>query len=224
MADEKRIIEFEPSTGMENDDWFAVDSPTVGTRKVQASEILSDVTADITTISDDMATVHSDITSLGSRIDSTQAMVSEAYDSTATYAVGDYCIYQNTLYVCTTAVESAEAFDSTKWTPTSVDEIATTINSNLADYNMFTNIGTTLASNANLNDITTFGIYNFSGNTQSNIPSGLVAGSSCNLYVLPRGGVTTRVFQIILHYSSTANEIYMRAMTGATSWSAWTKL
>ena len=31
------------------------------------------------------------------------------------YAVGDYCIYNNTLYRCTTAIETAISFDTTKW-------------------------------------------------------------------------------------------------------------
>ena len=37
------------------------------------------------------------------------------YDNTATYSVGDYVIYNNVLYVCNTAVSTAEDFDSNKW-------------------------------------------------------------------------------------------------------------
>ena len=48
--------------------------------------------------------------------------ISDEYDSTATYSVGDYCIYQGTLYKCTTAVSTAEAFDSTKWSSTIVTD------------------------------------------------------------------------------------------------------
>lgn len=50
--------------------------------------------------------------------------IDDAYDDTATYAVGDYAIYNNTLYKCITAVTSAEPFDSSKWSSVSVmDEI-----------------------------------------------------------------------------------------------------
>lgn len=42
------------------------------------------------------------------------------YDSTLTYAVGDYVIYDGLLYKCTTAVETAEEFDSNKWNKTDV--------------------------------------------------------------------------------------------------------
>lgn len=38
-----------------------------------------------------------------------------AYDSTATYSVGDYVTYEYNLYQCTTAVTTAGAFDPSKW-------------------------------------------------------------------------------------------------------------
>lgn len=43
-----------------------------------------------------------------------------AYDATATYSVGDYVTYNKTLYRCTTAITTAEAFDDTKWTAVKV--------------------------------------------------------------------------------------------------------
>lgn len=42
------------------------------------------------------------------------------YDATATYSVGDYVTYNKTLYRCTTAITTAEAFDNTKWTAVKV--------------------------------------------------------------------------------------------------------
>lgn len=41
--------------------------------------------------------------------------IADVYDSAETYAVGDYSIYQNTLYKCTTAINVGETFDPTKW-------------------------------------------------------------------------------------------------------------
>lgn len=38
------------------------------------------------------------------------------YDATATYAVGDYVIYEGQLYRCTTAIETAEAWTASHWT------------------------------------------------------------------------------------------------------------
>ena len=49
----------------------------------------------------------------------------DAYDDTATYAVGDLCIYNNALYKCTTAITTAEAWNASHWTATSIaDEIS----------------------------------------------------------------------------------------------------
>lgn len=46
--------------------------------------------------------------------------VSDAYDDTATYDVGDYCIYNSVLYKCNTAIAVAESFTPAKWTATTV--------------------------------------------------------------------------------------------------------
>jgi len=43
-------------------------------------------------------------------------MMADVYDATATYAYGDYCIYQNDFYKCTTAITTAEAWNSGHWT------------------------------------------------------------------------------------------------------------
>lgn len=39
----------------------------------------------------------------------------DTYSDSSTYAVGDFTIYNGVMYVCDTAVETPEAFDSTKW-------------------------------------------------------------------------------------------------------------
>lgn len=46
----------------------------------------------------------------------------DEYDSTATYEIGDFCIYNNKLYRCTTAISTAEAWNSSHWEETSVEE------------------------------------------------------------------------------------------------------
>ena len=46
--------------------------------------------------------------------------LADAYDATATYAVGDYCIHDNQLYKCNTAITTPEAFNSNHWTATSI--------------------------------------------------------------------------------------------------------
>ena len=39
----------------------------------------------------------------------------EAYDSTATYAVGEFCTYNSKLWMCTTAIATAEAWNADHW-------------------------------------------------------------------------------------------------------------
>jgi hypothetical protein len=55
------------------------------------------------------------------------------YDATATYAVGDYCIYENYAYICTVAITTAEAWTAAHWNQTSVIEQNNELKSNLAN-------------------------------------------------------------------------------------------
>lgn len=61
-----------------------------------------------------------EVTANAEAIEATQDMISDAYDPTATYAVGDYCIYNNILYRCNTAIATGEAFTPAKWDATTV--------------------------------------------------------------------------------------------------------
>ena len=54
------------------------------------------------------------------------------YDATATYNLGDRCVYQGAMYECTTAITIAEDWDSTHWTAKSVDDLIGNINTALA--------------------------------------------------------------------------------------------
>ena len=47
--------------------------------------------------------------------DANGAIGASNYDSTATYAVNDICIYNNKLYKCKTAISTAEAWNSSHW-------------------------------------------------------------------------------------------------------------
>lgn len=55
----------------------------------------------------------------------------QEYDSTKTYAVGDFVIYNQLLYKCTTTISTAEAFNSSKWKQTTCGEEISATNSNL---------------------------------------------------------------------------------------------
>ena len=44
------------------------------------------------------------------------------YDNSSTYSVGDYTRYLDKVYKCNTAIETAEDFDNSKWTQSTVLE------------------------------------------------------------------------------------------------------
>lgn len=53
-----------------------------------------------------------------------KGLVADSYNEAGTYSVGDYCVYDNKLYRCITAITSAESFNADKWTETQVcDEV-----------------------------------------------------------------------------------------------------
>lgn len=49
-----------------------------------------------------------------------ETVIAPEYDDTATYAVGDYVMYDGELYECNTTIAVAEAWDSTHWTSTTL--------------------------------------------------------------------------------------------------------
>jgi len=56
-----------------------------------------------------------------------------AYDATATYAVGDLCIYDGILYECTTAITTAEAWDAAHWKIGNFGEKVSDLSRHLSD-------------------------------------------------------------------------------------------
>lgn len=59
-------------------------------------------------------------------------IISDEYDDHTAYSVGDYCIYENTLYKCNTDITPYEVWDSSHWDSCTVGEEIATINSSLA--------------------------------------------------------------------------------------------
>jgi hypothetical protein len=57
------------------------------------------------------------------------------YNNTSTYAVNDYCIYNNTLYRCITDISTAEDFTPAHWISISVTSDLTEINNTIGDIN-----------------------------------------------------------------------------------------
>lgn len=55
------------------------------------------------------------------------------FSTSATYAVGQLCVYGNALYRCTTAIGTAEAWTAAHWTEATVDDVLAAIRSALDD-------------------------------------------------------------------------------------------
>lgn len=103
---EKRVIEYEATSTIENDDWLLLDGVTEGTRKVRPSTVTSDVESEISTIESDIQGLSGDVEAIGEDIAPT-------YSTSDSYEVGDLCLHDATLYRC--IGDTTGAWDSTKW-------------------------------------------------------------------------------------------------------------
>jgi len=87
-------------------------------------------------------------------------VIANKYEPTQTYVVGDYVIYADKLYRCTTAIETPEAFDNTKWTNVKLANEVQTINEALplkadkSDTYTKQEVDTALSVKANADDVT----------------------------------------------------------------------
>ena len=102
-------------------------------------------------------------------------IVSDEYSATNTYAVGDYCIHENILYKCKTAITTGEAFDSNKWVQTTCGTEFGELNSNLdglgyGENGAYNLINPTLQTTT-INDVTCTsngdGIYTLNGSSET---------------------------------------------------------
>ena len=155
MPDEKRIKDFEPATELLIDDWFAVDSPSQGTRKMQASMFQEGLQTQITTNTENIA-LHSGqisvlqqgVGNIGDKVDVLDAAITvEAYSASKLYAVGEDCVYEGVRYKCITAIETPEAFDPNKWQAISIEGELNELNSSIARKITYQDFTATTSSN-----------------------------------------------------------------------------
>ena len=73
------------------------------------------------------------------QIDIVRNNTADAFDETKTYAVGNYCIYNNVLYKCKTAVTEAGPWNEDNWAITTVEaeisELKTTMEGEISELN-----------------------------------------------------------------------------------------
>ena len=101
-----------------------------GDKQITKDELLKDVNASIT---DEATRAKAAETLLANNI-------SNGYVPSATYAVGNYCLYNGVLYKCTTAITTPEAWNSAHWT---ISKLADNVDSaiNLLASLVFPNAG-----------------------------------------------------------------------------------
>ncbi|MBP7319530.1 MAG: hypothetical protein KA953_00545 [Lachnospiraceae bacterium] len=76
------------------------------------------------------------IDALTVQVNKDQSNIASEYSPSATYAVGDYRLYNGALYRCTTAITTPEAWNSAHWTAIpAMDEIAPLVYPNAGSHN-----------------------------------------------------------------------------------------
>lgn len=77
--------------------------------------------ADISVINANMDTIDLQMHNNAAAATTAATNASDEYDTATSYAVGDYCIYENVLYECTTATTGS--FDATAWTAVKITDL-----------------------------------------------------------------------------------------------------
>lgn len=113
-----------------------------GSQLKSTNDDITDVELDITAIQRTLGEIgeiipeiQGSLTSLGNRIRYVEREIAELYDSNVTYSVGDYCIFNDSLQICT--AETTGEFDSECWDRTNVTEELKNVKA-LADMTMNT--------------------------------------------------------------------------------------
>lgn len=91
-----------------------------------AQQAADSAQADATQALDDAAAAAGSATTADAKGSGAIASLAESFDTTATYTVGEYVIYNNLLYICSTAVTNPGPWTgSTNWSRTTLDSIIT---------------------------------------------------------------------------------------------------
>ena len=112
ITGETRIVDLPEKVSLVPGDFFVVDNEDGATSKIPAAAVSGSATA---------------------------GLVAEEYSNASTYAVGEYCIHVESgipkFYKCTTAITTAEAWNSAHWTQTDAGSELTTANADIATLN-----------------------------------------------------------------------------------------
>ncbi len=102
----------------------------------------------------------------------TDELLGDEYNSNSTYSKGDLIIYNNTLYKCNTNITTAEEWNASHWTTTS---LSNEINNKQDKLNF-----DTAPASGSTNPVTSGGVYTSLTNKQNKITSGTTAPTGGN--------------------------------------------
>ena len=191
-----------------------------------------DDVADVGVINSNMDIIDEQIKKNEDGISQSKGIVSDEYSDSSTYNIGDYCIYENKLYKCVTAVTTEEVFDSAKWEETSVKSELSTLSSNL--YNWIPKNNFIIKSDTDHTNITQIDRNNpnhelnqphlvhqtSTGTPLTGMPSELTGGFLGIRYVhyFDANNIVIELRTLGAHF-----KIYYRAYNG-TGWGNWYKV
>lgn len=224
MPDEKRIKDFEPATELLIDDWFAVDSPSQGTRKMQASLFQEGLQTQITANTENIA-LHSGqisvlqqgVGNIGDKVDVLDAAITvEEYSASKLYAVDEDCVYEGVRYKCITAIESPEAFTPSHWQAISIEGELNELNSSLSNLE---NQVSTAKFGIDVNNKTSFSFSNLNNLNNTGIfkHALVILGTSstnCTVYLMWINGDNTQV--VFNNLTSTTVRTLSGTVSGTT--------
>ena len=158
-------------------------------------------------------------------LDEEKTIISDAWNIETTYTVGQYCIYNNTLWKCLVQHNGQVPSEGTYWTKTQIDDEMLAIKNDVSTINSnFTNLIDVFFSSAQLiyysfdyNNFTTNGLYYLNGSEPAKCTNGPEPCTNCYVIVFGESG---RKHQIIL---SGNNDFawYRNMITDTTTWKGW---
>lgn len=128
MDEKKRIIEFDAAESVPVDGQLPIDSASQGTKKITPALLLKAITdllgdEALDTLAQTLTGAVNEVKGIADDAQDLAENISDEYSSSSAYAKGDYCIHNNTLYKCTTAIGSGgEAWNASHWSATKCDD------------------------------------------------------------------------------------------------------
>ncbi len=147
------------------------------------------------------------------------ASIANTFSTSSTYVVGDYVLYEGSVYQCNTAITTAGAWDSSKWDAIVLaDELNEVANGTLA---LSSSLVTTLQSGTDFNTLTTGASYKIGTAAAAEACPNCPRGTAGRLIVL-QTSMAGRIVQIYVS-NGTPPQIFMRYYSGSTFYS-WVQL